>query len=50
MEYEKSVVTTVILPKHLVRKIDRLVTRGYFRSRGDVIKYAIENLLKKYAV
>jgi Arc/MetJ-type ribon-helix-helix transcriptional regulator len=31
MEYEKAVITTVTLPKSLVRKIDRLVTKGFFQ-------------------
>ncbi|ACB40262.1 ribbon-helix-helix domain-containing protein [Pyrobaculum neutrophilum] len=49
MEYERSNVTTVILPKALIRKVDRLVTSGYFKNRGDAIKYAVERLLEKYS-
>ena len=48
MEYEKAVITTVTLPKSLVMKIDRLVTKGVFPSRADAIRYAVEMLLKKY--
>jgi hypothetical protein len=48
MEYEKAVITTVTLPKSLVRKLDRLVTKGVFPTRADAVRYAVERLLKRY--
>jgi len=48
VEYEKSVITTVTLPRPLVRKIDRLVMRGLFPNRADAIRYAVEKLLERY--
>lgn len=48
MEYEKAVITTVTLPRSLVRKIDKLVTKGAFPTRADAMRYAVERLLKKY--
>jgi Ribbon-helix-helix protein, copG family. len=48
VEHEKAVVTTVTLPRSLVRKIDKLVTKGIFPSRADAVRYAVERLLKRY--
>lgn len=48
MEYEKAVITTVTLPKSLVMKLDRLVTKGVFPTRADAVRYAVERLLKRY--
>ncbi len=45
MEHKKAV-TTVTLPRSLVMKIDKLVTKGIFPTRADAIRYAVERLLK----
>ncbi|WP_333639466.1 type II toxin-antitoxin system ParD family antitoxin [Pyrobaculum aerophilum] len=48
MEIERTVLTTVTLPKPLVKKIDRLVSRGFFPNRCEAVRYAVEKLLEKY--
>lgn len=48
METERAALTTVTLPVSLVKKIDRLVSMGFFPNRCEAVRYAIEKLLEKY--
>ncbi|AET31840.1 ribbon-helix-helix domain-containing protein [Pyrobaculum sp. 3827-6] len=48
MEAERAVLTTVTLPASLVKKVDKLVSRGFFPNRCEAVRYAVEKLLEKY--
>jgi len=44
----KSNHVTIKIPKELIEKIDRLVGKEGFRSRGEIAKVALRNLLDSY--
>ena len=49
-EYVRTVEIRIEIPEHMVKKIDRLVDKGYFISRKAFIKAAIAEALVRYRV
>jgi Arc/MetJ-type ribon-helix-helix transcriptional regulator len=47
-QYSKDEYTTVRLPNDLVIKMDVLIGVHGYKSRGEIVKEAVRNLLKEY--
>jgi len=45
---ERTVVVSFHLPKSLLEEIDKLVEKGLFQNRSEVVRAAIRELLSEY--